>query len=68
LGSQFTSGTANFQKCPVLPSTGSQQRLRLEAEKDLKIWRAWERFCADVGVDADKAFSMGWSEALEHFR
>jgi hypothetical protein len=32
------------------------------------IWLAWERFCAEVGVDADKAFSIGWSEVPDHFK
>ena len=31
-------------------------------------WFAWEQFCADVGVDADKAFALGWSEASEDFK
>jgi hypothetical protein len=32
------------------------------------IWLAWERFCAEVGVDAGRAFSIGWSEAPDQFK
>lgn len=32
------------------------------------VWLAWARFCADVGVDAAMAFSIGWSEAPDQFK
>jgi len=43
-------------------------RLMLADANIQGIWLAWERLCADVRVDAGKAFSMGWSEAPDHFK
>lgn len=32
------------------------------------IWFAWEEFCADAGIDAEKTLVMAWGEVPEHYR